>query len=55
MGPIIVIYIIYANIVWAHSKVYMQSSFVLHGPIIKLYMMYTLLADGPNSYIYNIC
>ena len=34
MGPIIVIYIIYANIVWAHSKVYMQSMFALHGPIM---------------------
>ena len=51
MGPI-VIYIIYADIVWAHSKVYMQSTFALHGPIIYLYINCMPIMPGPIILLY---
>ena len=53
MGPIIVIYIIYANIVWAYSRVYMQSTFALHGPIMYLYINCTPIMPGPIILLYT--
>ena len=52
MGLIIVIYIICANIVWAHSKVYMLSTFALHGPIMYLYINCTPIMPGPIILLY---
>ena len=53
MGPILIMYIIYANIVWAHTKVYTISIFALHRPIINLYIECTILAAGPIIKLYT--
>ena len=46
-------YIIYANIVWAYTKVYTISTFAHHGPIIYLYINCTVLSAGPIIKLYT--
>jgi hypothetical protein len=53
MGPKIIMYIIYANIVWAYTKVYTISMFALYGPIIYLYIDCTVLLARPIIKLYT--